>query len=107
MGVPIDDLSTYNSITNIDFGEMVIIFKFGADWCKPCVELGKTLIDVPNSLTYDISIDNENFASFFIENSVYTIPDTIIKYKCADHRFQGLKTLDEINTIIDGLKNAV
>lgn len=65
MGVTIKDLSSYNSINSINFGEQVLFFKFGADWCIPCTELDKVLINVPDSMLYHISIENEDFESFY------------------------------------------
>tara|TARA_B100000287_G_scaffold435410_1_gene503570 strand:+ start:2736 stop:3062 length:327 start_codon:yes stop_codon:yes gene_type:complete len=104
MGVTIKDLSSYNSINNINFGEKVIFFKFGADWCVPCAELDKILTSVPDSMLYHVSVDNEEFDSFFMDNSIYTVPDTIIKYKNSTTRFQGVKTLDQVLEMIEKLK---
>ena len=47
---------------------------------------------------------NDAFESFFIENGIYTVPVTIIKYKNATHTFQGVKTKDAINEIINEMK---
>ena len=104
MGVAIKDLKNYTAINDIDFGEKVIFFKFGAEWCIPCIELEKILVNVDNSLLYHISIDNEEFGSFFMDNKIYSIPDTIIKYKVNTHRFQGVKTIEQINEIINSMK---
>lgn len=104
MGVTIKDLSTYDSINSINFGETVVFFKFGADWCIPCIELDKVLVNVPDSMLYHISIDNEDFESFFMDNKIYTVPDTIVKYKDATTRFQGLRTHEQIMEIIEELK---
>ena len=43
MSVEIKDLTRYNYINNIDFGETVVFFKFGAEWCAPCLKLEETL----------------------------------------------------------------
>ena len=104
MGVTIKDLKNYTVVNNIDFGEKVIFFKFGADWCIPCIELEKILTKVDDSLLYHISIDNEEFESFFMDNKIYTVPDTIIKYKDNTYRFQGVKTIEQINEIINSMK---
>jgi len=106
MGVAIKDLNSYNYINGIDFGETVVFFKFGADWCAPCLELDKTISDIPNSMVYTISIDNEDFASFIMDNKIYSLPDTIVKYKDSTVRFQGLRTRAEIIKLIDDLKKA-
>lgn len=104
MGVTIKDISSYNSINSINFGEKVLFFKFGADWCIPCIELDKILKSVPDSMLYHISIDNEEFESFLMDNKIYTVPDTIIKYKDNTRRFQGVKTIEQINEIINSMK---
>ena len=104
MGVTIKDFKNYTIINSIDFGEKIVFFKFGADWCIPCNELDKVLANVENSLLYHISIDNEEFESFFMDNKIYSVPDTIIKYKDNTHRFQGVKTLEQINKILKDMK---
>ena len=104
MDVKIKNLSTYNFINNIDFGEKIVFFKFGAEWCIPCTELDKILVKVPDSMLYNVSIDNEDFESFFMDNKVYSVPDTIIKYKGATARFQGLRTKEQIMKMIEELK---
>lgn len=104
MGVTIKDLSSYNSINSINFGEKVLFLKFGADWCIPCIELDKILENVPDSMLYHISVENEDFISFFMDNKIYTVPDTIIKYKNSTTRFQGVRTLDQILEMIEKLK---
>ena len=104
MGVSIADLNTYNAINSINFGEKIVFFKVGADWCEPCVKLETVLNSIPDSMVYHISIDNDEFTSFFMENKFYTIPDTIIKYKNKTARFQGLITEKDLNEMIDKLK---
>jgi len=104
MSVEIETLLKYNTINNVDFGDKVIFFKFGAEWCIPCKELEKTLTNIPDVLIYNISIDNEDFESFFMDNNIYTIPDTIVKYKNKSDRFVGYKTPEEINSIIEKIK---
>mgnify|MGYP003322465791 CR=1 FL=1 len=107
MGVEIKNLISYNYINNIDFGETVVFFKFGAEWCAPCVELDKIISDIPGTMVYNISIDNDNFTSFLMDNKIYSLPDTIIKYKNCTNRFQGLRTHEEITNIIETLKKAL
>ena len=104
MVVQVWDVNNYNTINNIDFGEKVIFFKFGAEWCKPCIELEKILDDIQDILVYNISIDNNDFETFFEENGIYSIPDTFVKYKNNNTRFQGIKTEAELNLLIDNLK---
>lgn len=104
MGVTIKDLSSYNSINSVNFGEKVLFFKFEADWCIPCIELDKILTPIPDSMLYHISVENDDFISFFMDNKIYTVPDTIIKYKNSTTRFQGVRTLDQILEMIEKLK---
>jgi thiol-disulfide isomerase/thioredoxin len=104
MSVSIADLNTYNAINLIDFGEKIVFFKIGADWCEPCVRLDKILNSIPNSIVYQISIDNYEFTSFFMENKFYSIPDTIIKYKDSTARFQGLITEQSLIEMIQKMK---
>ena len=42
MATEITTLTNYENINKIDFGEKVIFFKFGGEWCVPCKELEKT-----------------------------------------------------------------
>jgi len=104
MSTEIETLSKYNSLNSIDFGDKVIFFKIGAEWCVPCKELEKILIDIPDSLIYNIDIDNEDFESFFVDNNIYNIPTTIVKYKHKTDRFVGRKIPEEINYIIEKIK---
>ena len=99
-------IKSYNQINNINFGEIVVFFKFGAEWCAPCLELEKIINDIPGSMVYTISIDNEEFESFLTDNKIYSLPDTIVKYKDSTARFQGLRTRDEIVKIIEDIKKA-
>jgi len=101
----IKDLETYTSITTaIDFGEHVVFIKMGAEWCIPCIELEKVLISIPNSIFYNVSIDNINFESFFIENKIYAVPHTFVFYKKVKEQFAGVRTEEQISGLIKKLK---
>ena len=104
MSVPIADLKTYNTINSINFGEKIVFFKIGADWCEPCVKLETVLNSIPDSIVYQISIDNDEFESFFMDNKFYSIPDTIIKYKDRTARFQGLISEQSLHQMIEKMK---
>ena len=104
MSVPITNLKTYNTINSINFGEKIVFFKIGADWCEPCVKLETVLNSIPDSIVYQISIDNDEFESFFMDNKFYSIPDTIIKYKDRTARFQGLITEESLQQMIEKMK---
>ena len=104
MGITIKDLKTFNNLINIDHGDKIVFFKFGTDWCIPCIEIDKILINIPNSLIYYISVDNENFESYLIENKIYTIPYIIIKYKDKIKKINGIHTINQIEKYIEELK---
>jgi hypothetical protein len=104
MGVTINDLKTFYEIFNLNHGETIVFFKFGADWCIPCIELDKILVTIPNSVIYYISVDNVNFESYLIENHIYTIPHTIIKYGEKTKKAIGITTIDQIEKYIEELK---
>jgi thiol-disulfide isomerase/thioredoxin len=104
MGVTINDLTTFNNLFNIDYGDKIVFFKFGTDWCIPCIEIDKILINIPNSLIYYISFDNENFESYLMENKIYTIPYIIIKYCNKIKKINGIHTQNQIEKYIEELK---
>jgi hypothetical protein len=104
MGITINNLTTLNNLINIDHGNKVVFFKFGTDWCIPCIELDKVLVNIPNSLIYYISVDNENFESYLIENKIYTVPHTIIKYGNKIKKMIGIHNINQIEKYIEELK---
>lgn len=104
MGITVNNLSTLNNLINIDHGDTVVFFKFGTDWCIPCVELDKILVIIPNSIVYHISADNENFESYLIENKIYTFPFTLIKVGKKIKKIIGLHTFDNIVEYIEDLQ---
>jgi len=104
MGITINNLKAFNNSINVDYGDKIVFFKFGTDWCIPCIEIDKILINIPNSLIYYISFDNENFASYLIENKIYTIPYIIIKYKTKIKKIIGIHSINQIEKYIEELK---
>jgi thiol-disulfide isomerase/thioredoxin len=104
MGITVNDLKTLNNLINIDYGNKIVFLKFGTDWCIPCIELDKILVNIPNSIIYYIYVDNENFESYLIENKIYTIPHTIIKYKNKIKKIIGIQTANQIEKHIEELK---
>ena len=107
MGAEIKDLFSYNSINSVNYGDAVVFFVISGSWCTPCKELKDTLKCIPNSMIYHISIDNENFESFFMENMIHSIPYTLVKYKNATSRFKGVKNREQILELIQFLKDSV
>ena len=100
----IDSLATFNNINYIDFGEKILVFKFGGDWCVPCMELNKNLEKIENILVYEISIDEPDFESYLIDNKIYKIPHCICKYKNKKSQFKGVKTVDELQEFFDDMR---
>lgn len=105
MATEIKDLNSYNSINKIDFGEKVIFFKFGGDWCVPCKQLETNLECIPDVILYNIDVENDEFESFTVENNIYTIPHTFVKYKNKTVDFKGTKSVEELTELISNLKN--
>jgi len=100
----IDSLNSYENINSIDFGETIVFIKFGTDWCLPCKQLDQILIDIPNSITYTVDVENDEFEEFLAKKRIYNIPTTIINYKLEKTQFVGLRTYEEINNMIHNLK---
>lgn len=100
----IGNLQSYNDINSIDFGETVVFIKFGTEWCRPCTELESILINVSNSVTYKVDVENDEFEEFLASYNIYNIPTTIIKYKHEKVQFVGVKTVEEINNMVHNLK---
>jgi thiol-disulfide isomerase/thioredoxin len=104
MGVTIKDLNTFNNLIKLDYGDKIVFFKFGSDWCIPCSELDKILVNIPNSIIYHVLVDNENFESYLIENKIYTIPYTIIKFGIKIKKIIGFHNANDIEKYIEELK---
>lgn len=105
MGVTIKYNSVLKNLLQMDFGEKFVFIKFGADWCIPCQELDKILASFPNSITYYVNLDNNEFDNAMEEYNFTTMPYTIIKYKNNSRNFKGVITQDQINKLIDDMKS--
>ena len=102
----VNELKT--TMNNVDFGDKIVFFKFGADWCVPCKTLEKNLKNIPgfnDILVYKISIDNPDFEKYMKENDIFNIPDTFVKYRKKNSRFKGPKTIPQLQEIINNLIN--
>lgn len=105
MATEITTLENYENINKIDFGEKVIFFKFGGEWCVPCKELEKNMECIPDILLYNISVDNPDFEEFLEINEINSIPYTQIKYCKKQITFFGSKTVEELTEIINTIKS--
>jgi len=89
-------LNDYNNINRINFGDTIVVFKFGGNWCQPCKNMEDKIKDIPNCILYNISVDNQEFESFMMDNQIYKIPDCIVKYKNKIQRLKGDISREEI-----------
>lgn len=97
-------LNDYRNINSIDFGENIIVFKFGGSWCQPCKNMEEKIKEIPNCILYNISVDNQEFESFMMDNKIYKIPDCIVKYKNKIERMKGDISREEIMTLFNKLR---
>jgi hypothetical protein len=104
MGITITNLSAFKNLIEEDYGNKIVFFKFGTDWCIPSSEIDKILVNIPNSMIYHIPVDNENFEPYLMENRMYTFPYTFIKYGKKIKKTFGIQTVDQINRYIEELK---
>lgn len=105
MGVSIKTKNVLNNVLHMDFSDNLVFIKFGTDWCIPCQELDKILINVPNSILYHVDLDNDEFENVPEEYNFKSIPYTIIKYKKNLRNFSGVITEEQINKLIDDMKS--
>jgi thioredoxin-like negative regulator of GroEL len=105
MGVSIKSKAVLNNVLQMDFRDNIVFIKFGTDWCIPCQELDKILINVPNSIVYHVNLENTEFDDVMEEYNFATIPYTIIKYKKEINNFKGVITQEQINKLIDDMKS--
>lgn len=99
-------LSAYNNTKKINFGDVVVIYKFGGNWCAPCKKVEEVINDTPGTLLYNISVDNEEFESHLIENNIYTIPHCFLYCRNETIDFKGEITRDELEKLCKSLKHA-
>ncbi len=97
-------LSNFNNITKIDFGEKIVVFKFGGDWCAPCKKVEEIIKNNKDCVLYNISVDNPEFESYLMENNIYKIPHCFLRYKNRNTDFKGEITEEDLKYIIKSLK---
>lgn len=105
MGVTVGTNSILKNILNMNFGELIVFIKFGTDWCIPCSELDKIVVNIPNSMVYHVNIDNDEFENAMDEYDFKTIPYTIVKYKKDTRNFAGVITVEQVTKLIADIKN--
>ena len=96
-------LTAYNNANNIDFGDTIVIFKFGCDWCAQCKKLNEIINDTPGTLLYNISVDEE-FESYLMEKNIYSIPHCFLKYKKEIVQFKGEVSKDELLQLCSSIR---
>tara|TARA_B100000768_G_scaffold180893_1_gene202080 strand:- start:1049 stop:1366 length:318 start_codon:yes stop_codon:yes gene_type:complete len=105
MGVTVKFNATLKNLLLMNFGETIVFVKFGTDWCIPCQELDKILVNYPNSMLYHVNTDNDEFENVMEDYNFVTIPFTIIKYKTDARNFKGVITAEKITQLINDMKN--
>jgi len=105
MGVTVKFNEVLKNLMNMDFGNSIVFIKFGTNWCVPCQELDKILVNFPNSMLYHVNLDNDEFENVMEEYDFKTIPYTIAKYKKDLRNFSGVMTAEKINKLIDDMKS--
>ena len=96
-------LTAYNNANNIDFGDKIVIFRFGCNGCAQCKKLDEIINDTPGILLYNISVDEE-FESFLMENNIYSIPYCFLKYKKEIVQFKGEVSKDELLQLCSSIR---
>ena len=99
-------LSAYYNSRKIDYGDTVVIYKFGGNWCNPCKKVEEVIKDTDDVLLYNINVDNEEFESHLIENNIYTIPHCFLYFRKEQVDFKGEITKTELIKICKSLKIA-
>lgn len=105
MGVTVRNNSVLKNLLQMDFGDKCVFIKYGTDWCIPCQELDKILVNIPNSMLYHVNLDNDEFDNVMEEYNFTTMPYTIIKYKKDSRSFSGVVTEEQINKLINDMKS--
>lgn len=100
----IESYESFCSINQIDYGDNIIVFLFGGDWCRPCKNLYKNLEEVGNCLVYKINVENLEFEDYISDNNISSIPHSIVKYKNNKVTFKGERTRDELLEMFASLK---
>jgi len=101
------DIETYDSfcsINEIDYGDNILVFLFGGNWCTPCKNLYENLEKVENCLVYKINVENLEFEDYISDNNITSIPYSIVKYKNNKTTFKGERTRDELLEMFASLK---
>ena len=105
MGVTVKFNSALKNLINMDFGETNVFIKFGTDWCVPCQELDKILVNFPDSALYHVDVEDVEFDGTMEEYNYKSVPYTIIKYKKKTRNFSGVSSEENIKRLINEMKN--
>lgn len=100
----LNNYTSYENTLNIDFGNSVVVYLFGGDWCKPCNNVFSTLKKINDCICYKISVENSDFTDFIYENNITSIPHMIVKYKKNEVTLKGERTREEFEELFTSLK---
>ena len=95
---------SFCSINNIDYGENVVVFLFGGDWCTPCKKLFNNFKMLDDCIVYKINVENLDFEDYITDNNIISIPHSIFKYKKNHLSFNGERSIDELKEMISTIK---
>lgn len=100
----IETYESFCSINEIDYGDNILVFLFGGNWCRPCKNLYDTLQSIDHCLIYKINVENLEFEDYISDNNIISIPYSIVKYKNNKITFNGERTRDELIEMFASLK---
>ena len=100
----IESYEAFCSINQVDFGENIVVFLFGGEWCTPCKNLFNTLQKIEQCIVYKINVENLVFEDYITDNNIVSIPYSIVKYKKNEIKFKGERTCDELQELFLSLK---
>lgn len=100
----IEDYKSFCSINEIDYGDNILVFLFGGNWCTPCKNLYNSLQTIDNCLIYKINVEKLEFEDYISDNNITSIPYSIVKYKNNMITFKGERTRSELLEMFASLK---
>jgi thioredoxin 1 len=103
----IDISSNSDLITLINDSDTIVVVDFFATWCNPCQQILKIIPRLEEALgakAVIAKVDTDMVPSLKETYNVTKIPTFVFfKEKTEVHRFEGIKTLKEIEHIVNSL----